>query len=61
VVATHRFLQSRLSDYSYEEHFGGVYYLFTRGMQIGSQSGIFRDRPDISVIDALDQFLAQAK
>ena len=61
VVATHRFLQSRLSDYSYEEHFGGVYYLFTRGMQIGSQSGIFRDRPDISVIEALDQFLGQAK
>ena len=61
VVATHRFLRSRLSDYSYEEDFGGVYYLFTRGMQIGSQSGIFRDRPDFSVIEALDQFLAQAK
>jgi exodeoxyribonuclease V beta subunit len=61
VVATHRFLQSRLPDYSYEEHFGGVYYLFTRGMQIGSQSGIFRDLPDLSVIEALDQFLVQAK
>ena len=61
VVATHRFLQSRLPDYSYEEHFGGVYYLFIRGMQIGSQSGIFRDRPDFSVIEALDQFLGQAK
>ncbi len=61
VVATHRFLQSRLPDYSYEEDFGGVYYLFIRGMQIGSQSGIFRDRPDFSVIEALDQFLGQAK
>jgi len=61
VVATHRFLQSRLPDYSYEEHFGGVYYLFTRGMQVGSQSGIFRDLPDLSVIEALDQFLTQSK
>ena len=61
VVATHRFLQSRLPDYSYEEDFGGVYYLFIRGMQIGSQSGIFRDRPDFSVIEALDHFLGQAK
>jgi exodeoxyribonuclease V beta subunit len=59
VVATHRFLQSRLPDYSYERNFGGVYYLFTRGMQIGSQSGIFRDLPDLSVIEALDQFLTQ--
>lgn len=61
VVATHRFLRSRLPDYSYEEHFGGVYYLFTRGMQVGSQSGIFRDLPHLSVIEALDQFLTQAK
>jgi exodeoxyribonuclease V beta subunit len=61
VVATHRFLQSRLPDYSYERNFGGVYYLFTRGMQIGSQSGIFRDLPDLSVIEALDQFLTQSE
>jgi exodeoxyribonuclease V beta subunit len=61
VVATHRFLQSRLPDYSYERNFGGVYYLFTRGMQIGSRSGIFRDLPDLSVIDALDQFLTQSE
>jgi exodeoxyribonuclease V beta subunit len=61
VVATHRFLRSRLSDYSYERHFGGVYYLFTRGMQIGSRNGIFHDLPDLSVIDALDQFLTQSE
>ena len=28
VVATHRFLSSRMRDYSYERNFGGVYYLF---------------------------------
>jgi len=61
VVATHRFLRSRLSDYSYERNFGGVYYLFTRGMEIGSRNGIFHDLPDLSVIDALDQFLTQSE
>jgi exodeoxyribonuclease V beta subunit len=61
VVATHRFLRSRLSGYSYERHFGGVYYLFTRGMRIGSRNGVFHDLPDLSVIGALDQFLTQSE
>src|SRR5690606_8157537 len=31
-VALHRYLRQRLPDYDYERHFGGVYYLFLRGM-----------------------------
>jgi exodeoxyribonuclease V beta subunit len=31
-VALHRYLSARLPNYRYEEHFGGVYYLFLRGM-----------------------------
>ena len=30
-LALHRFLQSRLANYDYQQHFGGVYYLFLRG------------------------------
>ena len=60
VVATHRFLRSRLAGYSYGEHFGGVYYLFTRGMKTGSQSGIFYDLPDLSVVEALENHLARS-
>jgi len=32
-VALHRYLQQRLPDYQYEQHFGGVYYLFVRGVR----------------------------
>jgi exodeoxyribonuclease V beta subunit len=32
-VALHRYLGSRVQGYSYESHFGGVRYLFLRGMQ----------------------------
>ena len=32
-VVLHRYLQLRLPDYDYETHFGGVRYLFVRGMQ----------------------------
>ncbi len=32
-VVLHRYLQARLPDYDYETHFGGVRYLFVRGMR----------------------------
>ena len=58
-VALHRFLKLRLKDYDYDEHFGGVYYLFLRGMtpQTGPQCGIYRDRPSRAMIEALEQWL----
>ena len=31
-LALHRYLRHRLPDYDYQTHFGGVYYLFLRGM-----------------------------
>ena len=34
-VALHRYLSSRLPDYDYDRHFGGVYYLFVRGVLAG--------------------------
>ena len=31
-LAVHRYLQLRLPGYDYDTHFGGVMYLFVRGM-----------------------------
>ena len=58
-VALHRYLRWRVKDYSYENHFGGVYYLFLRGMSAatGPSFGVFRDRPDQDLIEALDALL----
>ena len=55
-VALHRYLGRRIPDYDYESHFGGVFYLFLRGMAPahGPDYGVYRDRPDISLIEALD-------
>lgn len=44
-IALHRFLGNRKSDYTYEKHFGGVYYLFFRGMRIEDKTGVFFTRP----------------
>ena len=59
-VALHRYLSIRLRDYSYESHFGGVRYLFVRGMQpaSGAQLGVYADRPAPALIDRLDRYLA---
>ena len=57
-VAFHRYLESRLKGYDYNTHFGGVFYLFIRGMHpgFGSQYGVFHDRPEKSAIIELSNF-----
>ncbi|MDO9103611.1 MAG: exodeoxyribonuclease V subunit beta [Methylovulum sp.] len=53
-VVLHRYLQNRLPDYDYETHFGGVRYLFVRGMQPDVvMAGVFQDRPDYARVDSL--------
>jgi len=58
VVALHRYLAYRLPDYSYQEHFGGVYYLFLRGMQWDGDYGVYRDRPEVGLIQELSDYFA---
>ncbi len=64
-LALHRYLKLRMPDYDPEQHFGGVYYLFIRGMhpawcqgqaqgQVGSRAGVFFDKPSLTLLDALD-------
>ncbi len=54
-VALHRFLKLRKSDYSYEKHFGGVIYLFLRGLDPKYTSrGVFFDRPSLEKVRELD-------
>jgi len=60
-LALHRYLATRIADYDYERHFGGVFYLFIRGMspKYGPGYGIFRDRPALPLIQALDSLLVE--
>jgi exodeoxyribonuclease V beta subunit len=56
-VALNRFLSSRLQDYDYEKQFGGVIYLFLRGMNGKDQSGIYFDKPAEQLLETLDSAL----
>ncbi len=52
-IALHHYLATRLPKYRYEEHFGGVFYLFLRGMNPKniSSAGVFFDLPDFVFIE----------
>ena len=56
VLALHRYLRQRLRDYDYNQHMGGVYYLFLRGMRpaTGPRYGVHHDLPPHALIDELD-------
>jgi exodeoxyribonuclease V beta subunit len=58
-LALHQYLRLRKPDYRYEEDFGGVFYVFLRGVdqQKGSQYGIFRDLPAAELIVELGKAL----
>jgi exodeoxyribonuclease V beta subunit len=49
-------------EYDYDTHFGGVYYLFLRGMapEHPRGTGVFFDRPPRALIDAFDRALRPA-
>lgn len=53
-LALHRYLQSVVPHYDYAQDFGGVFYLFLRGMNGEPQSGVFYDRPSVELITELD-------
>jgi len=54
-VALNQYLKLRLPGYDYEQHFGGVYYIFIRGVDPhrGPHFGIYRHKPSKRLIEAL--------
>ncbi|WP_459782141.1 exodeoxyribonuclease V subunit beta [Photobacterium sp. R1] len=56
-LALHRFLKSRKADYDYQQHFGGVYYLFLRGVRREDNSGIFHARPSLALLTELEHLI----
>lgn len=60
-LALHRYLQQRLPNYNIAQHFGGVYYLYLRGMSTEVkhiQSGVFYRKITRHELTALDQLFS---
>jgi len=59
-VVLHLYLQQRLEDYQFSEHFGGVRYLFLRGMKKDvAMSGVFSVLPDEQILDELSAVFSE--
>ncbi|MDX1586906.1 MAG: PD-(D/E)XK nuclease family protein, partial [Balneolaceae bacterium] len=56
VLAVHRHLKKTVGGYDYDNHFGGVFYLFLRGLNSEGREGIFYDCPPRETIEALDDY-----
>lgn len=67
-LAVHRHLVSRLPDYHYERDFGGVIYLFLRGLvaehrgtDTGPDNGVFFVRPEFQLVSELDRLFSGSR
>ncbi|MFP3028818.1 MAG: exodeoxyribonuclease V subunit beta [Arsenophonus sp.] len=55
-LAMHRYLQNRLPNYDYKKNFGGVIYLFLRGVDANNPGyGIYHTIPTYAFINSLDE------
>ncbi len=59
LVALHRHLRARQPGYDPAKHWGGVAYVFLRGVAGVGENGWFRDTPTPALLDALDQALGR--
>jgi exodeoxyribonuclease V beta subunit len=63
LLALHRYLQQQLPSYNVEEHLGGAWYAFVRGVDMNqpeneAANGFYEFTPSAALIQALDQLLA---
>ncbi|MDT9587401.1 MAG: exodeoxyribonuclease V subunit beta [Candidatus Arsenophonus melophagi] len=55
-LALHRYSQTRLPNYDYQKHFGGIIYLFLRGIDIYNPGySIYHTMPSYELIHGLDK------
>jgi exodeoxyribonuclease V beta subunit len=63
LLALHRYLHQQLPNYNVEEHLGGAWYAFVRGVDMNqpeneAANGFYEFTPPVALIQALDQLLA---
>jgi exodeoxyribonuclease V beta subunit len=62
-VALARYLARRVRNYRHDAHFGGVFYLFVRGVRPewqgadGTKTGVHFRRPEAATLARLDALL----
>ncbi len=60
VLAVHNYLKYKFIDYTYEKYFGGIYYIFLRGLKLNlffkSKTGVLYIKPYYKMVYKLSKF-----
>ncbi|MBW1813576.1 MAG: exodeoxyribonuclease V subunit beta [Deltaproteobacteria bacterium] len=58
-LALHQYLSYRYAEYTYEQNFGGIFYIFLRGVDenLGPDYGIYTDFPDPGLLNNMGKIL----
>lgn len=57
-VAIKRYLEKRKPGFNYEKDFGGIIYLFVRGIREGKDSGIFFRKPSVDYLNKFESIFS---
>ncbi len=60
-LALHRYLKTRLENYQPEQHFGGIHYLYLRGMTAGKTNGVYSTAISPELLNKLDSLFASTE
>ncbi len=60
-VATKLYLQNCIPDFDYDKHFGGIIYVYVRGCRKEGNTGIYFNKPDVRMIEELEDLLVVEK
>ncbi len=60
-VALTKYLKLRKPDFNYEKDFGGIIYLFLRGVRTNGQTGIYYSKPEEQLIDKINELITPKK
>jgi len=58
-VALKRYLTQKIHDFDYDKHFGGVIYVFLRGVRSKGTTGIYFKKPSVERIVVLDEIFGK--
>ena len=57
-VAANKYLANRVPDWDYDQGFGGIIYLFVRGVRNGADTGIYLAKPEKAHVEKLSALLS---
>jgi exodeoxyribonuclease V beta subunit len=53
-----KYLRTRRIDFDYEKDFGGVIYLFVRGVREDGSGGVFFCKPKLDLVEKISALLS---